>query len=74
MNSGGITYEPSLSAHAEGLPAPVETLPASEASAGIPERVDRGNDWPLVFAFFTAVVAAYAAIAYGMYAFVDAAF
>jgi hypothetical protein len=67
MNSGGLTYEPSLSAHAEGLSAQGETLPASEASAGIRERVDHGKDWPLVFAFFTPVVAAYGGIAFGLY-------
>jgi hypothetical protein len=73
MNSGGLTYEPSLPAHA-GLFADGEALPADDASAGIPERVDRGNDWPLVLAFFTLVVAGYAAIAYGVYAFVNTAF
>ena len=74
MNSGGLTYEPTLPSHTEGLPAHGEALPAGEVSAGIPERVDRGRDWPLVFAFFTPPVVAYAAIAYGVYSFVNAAF
>jgi hypothetical protein len=73
MNSGGFTYEPSLPTHGEGQPAR-EALPADEASAAIPERVDRGKDWPLVLAILSPIVAAYAAIAYGVYAFVNAVF
>ena len=72
--SGEPAYEPALPANAERLPAHTETLPVVEASADIPEGFDRGKDWLVVFAFLTPVVAAYAAIAYGVYAFVNAAF
>ena len=79
MNSGKLAYEPSLTTHAEGQLAhraalPADEAPADEASAAIAERVDRGTDWPVVFAILTPVVAAYAAIAYGVHAFVNAAF
>jgi hypothetical protein len=70
--SGEPAYEPSLPAHVERLPSHSEALPVVEASEDIPERVDRGTDWLLVFAILTPIVAAYAAIAYGVYAFVAA--
>ena len=73
MNSGDLAYDLSLAARAQQRPAHGEALPVP-APADIPKRVDRGADWPLMFAFFTPVVAAYAAIAYGVYAFVNAAF
>ena len=67
MNSGALTYEETLPAHAEGLPAYGDALPVNEVADGLPGSLDRGTDWPLVFAFFAPLVVAYGAIAYGLY-------
>ena len=70
MNSGGLGYESTLPAHAEGLPAHGKPLPEIEHSPAAPvasENVERGTDWPLLVAFFAPVAAAYAALAYGLY-------
>ncbi|HUG64377.1 MAG TPA: hypothetical protein VMK83_04100 [Gaiellaceae bacterium] len=71
MNSGGFAYEETLPAYAEGLPAYGEALPVDAAEDG-PESLDRGKDWPLAFGIFAPVVAAYAAVAYGLYLAVHA--
>ena len=67
MNSGGLTYEETLPAYAEGLPAHVVALAVADAAEDVPERFDRGQDWSLAFVIFTPVVAACGAIAYGLY-------
>ena len=67
MNSGGLAYEETLPAYAEGLAAYGEALPVADAAADVPESFDRGKDWPLAFVIFTPVVAAYGAVAYGLY-------
>ena len=67
MNSGGLTYEETLPAYAGELPAYDRALPVLEAADDVPERFDRGKDYPLALAIFTPVVAAYGAIAYGLY-------
>ena len=67
MNSGGLTHDETLPAYAEGLPAYGEALPVVEAAGDVPESFDRGKDWPLAFVILAPVVAAYGAIAYGLY-------
>ena len=67
MNSGGLAYEEALPAYAEGQPAYGEALPVGEAADEPPESFDRGKDWPLAFAVLTPVIAAYGAIACGLY-------
>lgn len=67
MMSEGLAYEETLPAYADGRPAYGEALPVSDAAQDASERLDRGKDWPLVIAFVTALVAAYGAIAYGLY-------
>ena len=77
MNSGGLAYESTLPAHAEGLPAHAKALPPVEHAPVAPvasESVDRGTDWPLVVAFFAPIAAAYAAVAYGLYVIAHAVF
>ena len=74
MNSGGLTHDETLPAYAEGLPAYGEALPVVEAADERPESFDRGKDWQLAFAVFAPVVAAYGAIAYGLYLAADAVF
>ena len=76
MNSGGLGYESTLPAHAEGPLAHGKALPEIEDSPVAPasESVDRGTDWPLLVAFFAPIVAAYAAIAYGLYVAAHALF
>ena len=66
MNSGGITYDETLPAHAEAPPAFGEALPVVETADERPD-LDRGKDWPLAFAVFAPVIAAYCAIAYALY-------
>ena len=72
MNSGGLAYEETLPAYAAGLPAYGEALPVADAADDVPESFDRGKDYPLAFVIFTPVVAAYGAIAYGVYLAADA--
>lgn len=72
MSSGGSTYEETLPAYAEGPLARGEALPAAEVATEPSASLDRGRDWPLVFAFFTPLVAAYAAIAYALYLVIGA--
>ena len=68
MNSGGLAYDEALPRHpGGGLPAYGDALPVVEAADDVPERFDRGKDWPLAFAVFTPVMAAYGAAAYGLY-------
>ena len=67
MSSGGLAYEETLPAHAEGRPAYGEALPVVEAADEVAERFDRRKDWPLAFTIFTPVVVAYGAIGYGLY-------
>ena len=67
MNSEVQAYEETLPAYAEGLPAYGEALHVADAAEDVPESFDRGKDWPLAFAVFTPVVAAYCATAYGLY-------
>ena len=74
MHSGGLTYEETLPAYAEGLSAYGEALPVADAAEDVPERFDRGQDWSLAFAIFTPVAAADGAIAYGLYLAADAIF
>lgn len=77
MNSGGLAYESTLPAHADGLPPHSKALPGIEHSPVAPaasESVDRGRDWPLLVAFFAPIAAAYAAIAYGLYVAAHAVF
>lgn len=74
MSSGGHAYEETVPAHAEAPHAYGEALPVLEGADQRPERLDRGKDWPLAFAIFAPVVAAYCAIAYGLYLAADAIF
>jgi len=77
MNSGGLAYQSTLPAHADGLPAHGKALPGIEDSPVAQvasESVDRGRDWPLLVAFFAPIAAAYAAIAYGLYVVAHAVF
>ena len=77
MNSGGLSYESRLPAHADGLPAHSKALPPVEHSPAAPvasENVERRTDWPLLVAFFAPIAAAYAAIAYGLYVAAHAVF
>ena len=67
MNSGGQAYEETLPAYAEGQPAYGEAPTDVEAADDVPEVFDRGKDWPLAFAVFAPVLAAYGAIGYGVY-------
>ena len=67
MNSGDLTYEETLPAYAEDLRTYGEALPVADDVEDAPERLERGRDWSLAFAIFTPVVAAYGAIAYGLY-------
>lgn len=54
MNSGGLAYDEALPGHpGGGLPAYGEALPVVGAADDVPERFDRGKDWPLAFAVFT---------------------
>jgi hypothetical protein len=72
MSSGGLSYEEALPAYAEGRPAYGEAVTVIEAADEVAERFDRGKDWPLAFAIFTPVIAAYGAIAYGLYVVANA--
>ena len=77
MNLGGLAYESTLPAHAEGLPAYDNALPGVEDTPVAPAAlasVDRGTDWPLLCVFFGSIAAAYAAIAYGLYVLAHAVF
>ena len=77
MNSGGLAHESTLPAHAEGLPAHGKSLPPVEHSPAAPvasESVGRRTDWPLLVAFFAPIIAAYAAVAYGLYVIAHAVF
>ena len=67
MSSEGLAYEGPLRGYAEGRPAYGEALPAVEEIDDVAEHFDRGKDWPLAFAIFTPVLAAYGAIVYGLY-------
>ena len=67
MSSESLAYEGPLRAYAEGQPAYGEALPEIEATDDAAEHFDRGKDWPLAFAIFTPVLAAYGAIVYGLY-------
>jgi hypothetical protein len=74
MSSGGLTYEQTPAAHAEGLPAYGEAPSVADTAEGAPEGIARDMNWPLAFAIFTPVIAAYGAIAYSIYLAADAAF
>ena len=74
MNSGGLGYESTLPAHATVPPAYGEALPEIEDSPVASENFDGGKYWPLAFAIFAPVAAAYAAIAYGVYVVAHAVF
>ena len=73
MNSGGHAYEEALPAYAEGLPAYGDALPVADPD-DVSESFDHGKDWPLAFAIFASVAAAYGAIACGLYLAADAIF
>ena len=67
MNSGGLVYDETLPAYAEGVPTSVEALPVVDVAEEIPEHFDRGKDWPLAFVIFTPVIATYVAVVFGLY-------
>jgi hypothetical protein len=68
MSSEALAHDEPLPAYGEPRPAYGEPLAAAvEAIDDVEERFDHGKDWPLAFALFAPVLAAYGAIGYGVY-------